>query len=86
LVVNGDDVVVQRPVQIGALFDSMRVIKQGLSAGDWVVVDGLQRAIPGSKVKPHKAASVSAKRKAAMAADATPESASVGARQPPAQP
>ena len=52
LVVNQDDVVEQRPVQIGALIDGMRVIEQGVSADDRVVVEGIQRAIPGSKVVP----------------------------------
>jgi multidrug efflux system membrane fusion protein len=56
LVVGKDDVVAQRTVQIGALQDGMRVIEQGLSADDRVVIDGLQRAIPGSKVTPHEAA------------------------------
>ncbi len=56
LVVGKDEVVAQRPVQIGALQDGMRVIEQGLSADDRVVIDGLQRAIPGSKVTPHEAA------------------------------
>ncbi len=56
LVVNQADVVEQRVVQIGALNDGLRVIDQGLSADDRVVIDGLQLAIPGSKVAPHEAA------------------------------
>jgi RND family efflux transporter MFP subunit len=55
LVVNQDDVVEERPVQIGALHDGMRVIEQGLSADDRIVIDGLQRAIPGSNVTPREA-------------------------------
>jgi membrane fusion protein, multidrug efflux system len=56
LVVGKDDVVEQRPVEIGALQDGgLRVITQGLSVDDQVVVDGLQRAIPGSKVAPREA-------------------------------
>jgi RND family efflux transporter MFP subunit len=55
LVVDQDDVVEQRPVQIGALVDGMRVIAQGLSPDDRVVTDGIQRAIPGSKVAPQEA-------------------------------
>jgi membrane fusion protein, multidrug efflux system len=50
LVVNADDVVEQRTVQTGALVDGLRVITGGLSKSDWVVVEGLQRATPGSKV------------------------------------
>jgi RND family efflux transporter MFP subunit len=56
LVVGQDDTVEQRPVQVGALHDRMRVITDGLSADDAVVVDGLQRAIPGSKVAPREVA------------------------------
>jgi RND family efflux transporter MFP subunit len=54
LVVNKDDMVEQRPVQVGKLVDGMRVIDKGLDAGDWVVVEGLQRAIPGAKVTPKR--------------------------------
>jgi multidrug efflux pump subunit AcrA (membrane-fusion protein) len=54
LVVNQADVVEQRPVQIGALIDGMRVIEQGVSADDWVVVEGIQRAIPGSRIAPER--------------------------------
>ncbi len=60
LVVGQDDVVAQRVVQIGALNDGMRVIEQGLGADDRVVIDGLQRAIPGSKVTPREAAAAAA--------------------------
>ena len=50
LVVNADDVVEQRKVETGALVEGLRVITGGLSKSDWVVVEGLQRATPGSKV------------------------------------
>ena len=55
LIVNGDDVVEQRKVEIGALVDGMRVIQKGIAAGDRVVVMGLLRAIPGNKVDPQTA-------------------------------
>ena len=35
--------------------DGMRVIDKGVTADDWVVIDGLQRAIPGAKVSPKRA-------------------------------
>ena len=54
LLVDASDEVAQRPVQIGALVGEMRVITEGLKAEDWVVVDGIQRAIPDSKVAPKK--------------------------------
>jgi multidrug efflux system membrane fusion protein len=56
LVVDQNDVVEQRPVQIGALVDGMRVIVSGVSAADWVVIDGIQRAISGSKVTAQRVA------------------------------
>jgi RND family efflux transporter MFP subunit len=53
LVVNGDNVVEQRHVQIGPLEDGgLRVIEDGLKGEDRVVVAGLLRAIPGQKVDP----------------------------------
>lgn len=52
LVVNDQDVVEQRSVTAGATVDHMRVIENGLTPSDRVVVNGLQRARPGVKVKP----------------------------------
>jgi multidrug efflux system membrane fusion protein len=86
LVVDQNDVVAQQTVQIGALYDGMRVIEQGLSADDRVVIDGLQRAIPGSKAtpreapaapaKPAPAATPPARPGAAPAAEGTPDTTS----------
>ena len=45
-----------RPVQLGTLFDTMQVIKEGLKAGETVVVDGLLKVRPGQKVEPKPAA------------------------------
>ncbi|HEY2026670.1 MAG TPA: efflux RND transporter periplasmic adaptor subunit, partial [Gemmatimonadaceae bacterium] len=52
LVVNSQNVVEQKHVDTGQLEGDLRVIEKGLAASDHVVVDGLQRAIPGSKVEP----------------------------------
>jgi RND family efflux transporter MFP subunit len=52
LVVNGDNVVEQRTVQIGQLDGGLRLIETGLKGDDKVVVAGLLRAIPGQKVDP----------------------------------
>ena len=52
LVVNDDDVVEHRPVQLGAQYGEQRLIETGLRAEDRVIVKGLQRARPGSKVAP----------------------------------
>jgi RND family efflux transporter MFP subunit len=52
LVVGKDNVVEQRPVEIGAREGEMRVITKGVAAEDRVIVAGLQRAVPGQKVDP----------------------------------
>ncbi len=52
LIVDKDNVVQQKTVQVGQLEGSLRVITSGLSKDDLVVVTGIQRAIPGEKVSP----------------------------------
>jgi RND family efflux transporter MFP subunit len=52
LVVNGENVVEQRKVQVGPLEGELRVIESGLKGDDRVVIAGLLRAIPGQKVDP----------------------------------
>lgn len=52
LVIGKDDIVEQRKVQIGALFDGNREIEKGLNPDDRVVISGILRAIPGQKVEP----------------------------------
>ena len=52
MVVGAKDVVEARPVQLGALEGDSWVIQSGLNPGDRIVVDGLQKAIPGQPVKP----------------------------------
>ena len=53
LVVNDKDQVEFRPVQLGAAQpDGLRVVRSGLKGDERVVVNGIQRARPGSTVKP----------------------------------
>ena len=53
LVVNGEDVIEQRPVRISSVvIKNMRAVEEGLTAKDRIVVNNLQRARPGIKVKP----------------------------------
>ena len=55
LVVGADNTAVQKYVTLGSLTDdNLRVIKDGISAGDRVVVNGLMRARPGQKVTPQE--------------------------------
>jgi RND family efflux transporter MFP subunit len=55
MVVGADDIVQLKRVDIGVLQGSMRVIKKGLTASDRVIVNGVLRARPGSKVTPQMA-------------------------------
>jgi RND family efflux transporter MFP subunit len=52
LIVDKDNVVAQRKVEIGPRMDELRVIDGGLNPQDRVVVAGVLRAIPGQKVDP----------------------------------
>lgn len=53
-VVGKDGVVAVRPVDVGPLAGSLRVIRTGLQPDDLVVVSGIQRAVPGQKVTPEQ--------------------------------
>jgi len=57
-VVDKDNVAHQRFVTLGQVIDDMRVIKDGISADDRVVVNGLMRVHPGQKVTPEDRQSV----------------------------
>jgi RND family efflux transporter MFP subunit len=52
LVVNNQDVVEQRKVEVGPVEGALRVIEKGLAPEDRVVTAGILRAIPGQKVNP----------------------------------
>jgi RND family efflux transporter MFP subunit len=56
LVLNKDDVVEQRKVKLGQQVGDLRIIESGIAVDDRVIVAGLQRAIPGKKVKPEPTA------------------------------
>jgi RND family efflux transporter MFP subunit len=50
MTVAADGTVVPAPVQTGDLRGGLRIIQSGLAPGDRVIIDGLVRATPGSKV------------------------------------
>ena len=52
MTVSADGTVVPKIVETGDLRGGLRVIRSGLDPNDRVVIDGLVRAIPGSKVAP----------------------------------
>lgn len=51
-VVGADDVAQYRAITLGPLVDGMRIARSGLEPGERIVVNGLQRTRPGSKVAP----------------------------------
>ena len=55
LVVDDQNVVQEKTVTTGSRVGGLRVIDTGLARTDKVIVDGLQRAIPGEKVAPQDA-------------------------------
>jgi multidrug efflux system membrane fusion protein len=52
LVVDAQNKVEYRPVKLGTAVEGMRVVVEGLKADERIVVNGLQRARPGSTVAP----------------------------------
>lgn len=56
-VLQPDQTVEQRPVTLGERIDSDWIISAGLAAGETIIVDGMQKLRPGSKVQPLKTAS-----------------------------
>ncbi len=54
MVVNADNTAVQKYVTLGQLVGNLRVIKEGLSDDDRVVVNGLARIRPNIKVTPQE--------------------------------
>lgn len=51
LVVGSGSRLEYRPVQLGPVIDGLRVVQAGLSAGETIVVSGLQRVRPGAQVQ-----------------------------------
>jgi len=56
LVVAADGTVGYRQVELGRLVDGLRVIRSGVTAGERIVVDGMQRVRPGMKATVREAA------------------------------
>lgn len=52
LVVGKDDTVVAKPVETGPLVGNLRAIRSGIAKTDRIIVQGVQFAMPGAKVKP----------------------------------
>jgi RND family efflux transporter MFP subunit len=52
LVVGKDDTVAAKPVETGPLVGNLRAIRSGITKADRIIVQGVQFAMPGAKVKP----------------------------------
>ncbi|MBX3737793.1 MAG: efflux RND transporter periplasmic adaptor subunit [Candidatus Didemnitutus sp.] len=52
LAVNHDNTVAYRTVKLGSTYDGKRVVREGLAAGDTIIVNGLQRVRPGMTISP----------------------------------
>jgi len=55
-VIDAQNKVTYRPVKVGRLTDGLRIVQQGLQAGETVVVNGMQRVRPGVVVAPERVA------------------------------
>lgn len=53
-VVDDRDTVGYRPVKLGPVVDGLRVVRAGIHANDWVVVNGLMSIRDGMKVQPNR--------------------------------
>jgi multidrug efflux system membrane fusion protein len=56
LVLKADNSLESRFVELGPEIEGLRVVKQGLAAGDVIVINGLQHVHPGQTVAPSKVA------------------------------
>jgi multidrug efflux system membrane fusion protein len=52
-VVGADNKVAYREVKLGPVVDGLRVVREGLAAGETIVVNGIQRVRPGAVVAPN---------------------------------
>lgn len=53
-VIDRENVVQRTGVRLGSLFGRLRVIDEGLRGAEWVVVNGLQKAVPGRRITPER--------------------------------
>ena len=54
LVVDKNNIVERRSIKLGIAVGEFRVVTEGLTANDWIIVSGLLRAMPGKPVIPVK--------------------------------
>jgi multidrug efflux system membrane fusion protein len=66
LVLGADDKVAYRTVELGPKLEGLRIVRKGLEKGERIVVNGLQRALPGAPVEPQSVPMASAQTLAAL--------------------
>ncbi len=54
LTVNEQNVVQRSGIKTGTIVDNLQVVEEGLRGKEWIVIKGVQKAIPGHKVTPEK--------------------------------
>ena len=54
--IGADNTVEYRQVKLGPVVDGLRVVREGLAAGDTIIVNGLQHVRPGMTVTPQRVA------------------------------
>jgi len=54
LIVNEQNVVQRFSVRTGTMVDHLQVVEEGLAGKEWVVIKGIQKALPGRQVTPEK--------------------------------
>lgn len=75
LVLDDQNRVQRRPVETGAQVDQSLVVEKGLTAGETVVVGGVQKVRPGMVVQPTPAEQMADRTQAGAAPSSTPSSA-----------
>ena len=72
LVVDKKDIVERRKVKVGSQEGDLRVIEENLKPDDLVIVNGIQKARPGAKVKPTREGTAAAAKVASASGAKTP--------------
>ncbi len=69
LIVNGDNTVERRNVKTGVRKEYLYAIEEGLNGDEWVVTNGLLKAVPGKPVTPERASPQGTAEKPVQGAD-----------------
>jgi hypothetical protein len=54
LIVSEKNVVERRGIRTGPFIENLRVIEEGINGKEWVIINGLIRAVPGRQVTPER--------------------------------